>query len=56
MKSPASSTKIGMFVFLAASRALALAMLSMSSACISVVFELSMAVEMLNSESTTRAS
>ena len=56
MNSPASSTKIGMFDFWAASKALALAIKSMLSACISVVSRLSMAVEMLNSESTARAS
>ena len=56
MNSPASSTKIGMFDFRAASKALVLAIRSMLSLCISVVFMLSMAVEMLNSESTARAS
>lgn len=56
MNSPASSTKIGMCDFRAASSALVLAIRSMLSFCISVVFKLSMAVEMLNSESTARAS
>jgi len=56
MKSPASSTKICIFDFIAASNALALAIASISSAWISLVSMLSMAVEMSNSLSTARAS
>jgi len=56
MKSPASSTKIGIFVFSDASRALVFAIVSKLSACISVVSRFSMAVEMVNSESTVVAS
>jgi len=56
MKSPASSTKTGMLDFWPASRALAFAIASMLSDCISVVSKLRIAVEMLDSESTALAS
>lgn len=56
MKRPASSTKIGILDFVAASWALVSAISWISSACISLAFVLSMAVEMPNSLRTLRAS